>query len=65
MIHDGEGPKNGFFRERDNLCRKILLDKIRAKNPDFSASRLQKMLDKDTYLWPAQALELGLIDEII
>lgn len=65
MIHDGEGTKNKFYKEVDTVCRDILLARIRERHPDFSVSKLQRMLDTDTYLWPQQALELGLIDEVI
>lgn len=65
MIHHGEGRKTAFDKEVDKRCTEILLDKIREKNPDFSESKLDKILLKDTYLWPEQALELGLIDEVI
>lgn len=65
MIHDGEGEKSRFFREMDVRCRDILLARIREKHPRYQAVSLQKLLDTDTYMWPEQALELGLIDAII
>lgn len=65
MIHDGQGTKSRFFKEQDSLCRDILLQRIKEKHPEYSAARLQKLLDTDTYLWPQQALELGLIDEVV
>lgn len=65
MIHDGEGTKSKFFKEQDIKCRDILLARIREKHPDFSVTKLQKMLDTDTYLWADQALALGLVDQVV
>lgn len=65
MIHNGDGTKDKFNLEQDALCNTILLNRIREKHPKFPASKLEKMLLTDTYLWPHQALELGLIDEVI
>lgn len=65
MIHDGEGTKSGFAKEQDLRCRNILLDKIKEKHPKFSSKRLQEMLDTDYYMFPEEALELGLIDLIV
>lgn len=74
MIHDGEASLNGrkkdmlewqkFDQERDKVCEAILLDRIREKDPAFTARKLQKLLEKDTIMWPQQALEMGLIDGI-
>lgn len=75
MIHDGDNAVSGrkdetrswykFYQEQDELARDILLQRIREKNPSFPANKLDKMLKTDTILWPNQALELGLIDEIV
>jgi ATP-dependent Clp protease protease subunit len=65
MIHDGQGPKNKFVRQQDLYCRDIMLERIRQKHPDFSATKLQKLLDVDTYLTAQEAVELGLADEVI
>jgi ATP-dependent protease ClpP protease subunit len=65
MIHHGDGPKDAFSKEQDKRCTRILLDKIREKNPEFTEARLNKMLLRDTYLWPEEALALGLIDEVL
>lgn len=65
MIHHGQGEKTQWAKEEDDLCMDILLERIREKHPEFSKARLNKMLLKDTYMRPKQALELGLIDEIL
>lgn len=74
MIHDGDSVVSGnksetrnwynFYQEQDVYCRHILLNRIREKHPEFTMNKLEKMLKTDTIMWPAQALELGLIDEI-
>lgn len=65
MIHHGSGDKTQFDKEMDNKCMDILLEKMREKNPEFSRKQLDKMLLKDTFLWPEEALSLGLIDEVV
>lgn len=75
MIHAGEAELAGtsdviknwkeYYDREHTLCEDILLEKIREKHPDFPRQKLQKMLKTDTILTPNQALELGLIDEII
>jgi len=65
MIHHGEGSKDYWTKHQDEVCAKILLDKIQEKNPTFSRAKLEKMLDVDTFLNAQQALHLGLIDEVI
>jgi ATP-dependent Clp protease protease subunit len=65
MIHHGSGDKTQFDKEMDQKCFDILLKRIREKKPDYTAKQLDKLLLKDTYLWPEQALELGLIDEVL
>lgn len=75
MIHDGDKSLEGktgdikalkkFYDDMDNRCVDILLERIREKHPGFSKARLYKMLQNDIYLWPEQALELGLIDEVL
>lgn len=75
MIHDGEGQVAGkkheidsskkFTDEQDVICENILLERIREKHPDFTRAKLRKLLATDTYLHPYQALDLGLVDEVI
>jgi ATP-dependent Clp protease protease subunit len=75
MIHDGEGEVVGspssidtwyqFGKQQDEYCRRILLDSIRAKHPGYTLGKLKKILKHDTILWAHEALELGLIDQII
>lgn len=65
MIHHGNGNKTTFDREMDDKCVDILLDRIREKHPEYTRQKLDKLLLKDSYMWPEQALELGLIDEVV
>jgi hypothetical protein len=65
MIHHGEGAKTVFDKEVDKRCTQILLERIREKNPNFSEQKLDRMLLKDSNLWPEEALELGLVDGIV
>lgn len=64
MIHNGTGDKTEWDRKRDKVCEDILFDRIRQKNPKYPRARLQKLLEKDTYLTAPEALALGLIDEV-
>lgn len=75
MIHDGDKTVSGreeqtrpwylFYQEQDVYCRQILLQRIRERHPDFTLAKLEKMLKRDTILWPKQAVELGLADEVV
>jgi ATP-dependent Clp protease protease subunit len=65
MIHHGESDKTEFDRQMDDRCVAILLDRIREKHPEYPKHKLDKLLLKDTYLWPEEALDLGLIDEVL
>lgn len=75
MLHEGE---TGFesnhpriirqwFKHDEQLGKKlfdIYFNAFKAKNPDFKAKELEKMLLFDTILSAEKALEYGLIDEI-
>ena len=75
MLHVGqEGVPSDHPRNVDRLIEKyrldekwmedVYLEKIREKKKRFTRNQLKSKLDKDTWLTPTQALELGLIDEI-
>ncbi len=49
----------------DAWMEKIFLEKIQVKNPNFKLKELQNMLNFDSFLNPEEALQLGLIDDII
>lgn len=64
MIHNGESVKDKYNAELDRRCNKILLDRIHEKQPSYTEAKLNRILQTDYYIWPAEALEWGLIDEI-
>lgn len=75
MIHDGDGVVSGrkeelkhwkkFYDELDEVCQDILYSRIKEKIPNFPITKLKSMLRTDTILWPQQAVDLGLCDEIV
>lgn len=65
MIHYGEGARDNLDKQINEVFINIMLPRIQEKKPKFSRAQLDKMLLKDTYLWPHEALELGLIDEVL
>ncbi len=48
-----------------HLCDSILLSKLQEKNPETTMEQVIKKCKVDWYVSPAEAVELGLIDEII
>lgn len=75
MIHYGYNGFDGHARtfqkvaeegkKIDEVMENIYLERIRQKHPDFTLAKLRKMCEHDTFLTAKEALELGLIDEII
>ena len=67
-ISDTAKTVSNWSKHSDKNClrmEQILLDKIRARNPDFSLKKLKSMLSFDTILSSEDALNLGLVDGII
>lgn len=76
MIHQGDTyPPDGhkknieaflkLSREQDNICDSIVIKRMQEKHPGYSWSKFREETDFDTYLTAKQALDLGLVDEII
>ena len=76
MIHEGEVsyPPNSRLNIdnwrklneiQDEKCYEIYLSRITEANPSFTKKKLKAMLKCDTILSAEQALELGLIDEVV
>ncbi len=76
MIHIGtielpdDHPRNSkarlqFSDKQDIWIRDILLQRIQERNPDVTKATLTKWLDFDKYMTAAEAVKLGLIDEVI
>ncbi len=49
----------------NDWMEQMYLEKIRQKIPDFSLSKLRKMLDHDTFLTAKESVELGLADKVL
>lgn len=75
MIHVGkesipeDHPRNidalyAEHRHDEKWIEDTYLNKIREKKKRFTRNQMKSMLDKDRYIHPQEALELGLIDEI-
>lgn len=76
MIHEGEvsyqsnHPKSTerwvkLDKILAEVCYDIYLDRIREVQPKFTKKRLTKLLEHDTILSVEEAIELGLIDEVV
>jgi ATP-dependent Clp endopeptidase proteolytic subunit ClpP len=75
MIHYGYNGFDGHSRtflkvaeeskKIDQVMEDIYLERIKQKNPKFTVSKLREMVDHDTFLTAKEALDLGLIDEIL
>jgi ATP-dependent protease ClpP protease subunit len=53
-----------FYRELETWLESVYLKKIKEKKKRFTRNQIKSMLQFDKYIYPAEALELGLIDEI-
>lgn len=49
----------------DSWMEQMYLAKIREKHPDFTLSKLQKMLNFDTFLTAQESIFLGLADKVL
>ena len=54
-----------YNAKEDRICADKLLERIREKHPDFSRSRLSKMLEIYTILTAEETVDIGLADEVI
>lgn len=75
LIHEGESELSGKEKEiqaqrrlhawQEERCINIYYDRIREKRPKYPKNALTKNLDKEWYILPEEAVELGLADEIL
>lgn len=75
MIHYGTGGFDGHaktfqkwaeeYKTLDGWLEKTLLERIKEKQPNYTLAKVQKLCDHDTFLTAKEALDLGLIDEIL
>lgn len=65
MFHMGAGTKDEHSHYVDNLFIDILLERLREVDKETSRSKLIKKLRTDWFVYPEEALKLGLVDEVI
>lgn len=65
MLHMGSGDKTKHSQYVDNLFVDDILMRLREKDPESSKSKLMRRLHEDWFVYPDQALSLGLIDEVL
>lgn len=75
MLHYGEFKSEGGvhvvrsmnkeFERLNMLMEQTYLTRMREKDPSITPRRLRKMLEEETYLTAAEAVELGLADRIL
>lgn len=72
MLHTGERSYEGhsenvrremlFDKVMDEVCDRVILERMRVKDPTLNLGKLRDMLTLDTYLMPGEAIKLGLAD---
>jgi ATP-dependent protease ClpP protease subunit len=75
MLHEGTAELQGKQKDRDqwkklqdwqeNTCNNIYLSRIKEKKPRYSKKKLLENMDKDWVIFPKEAVELGLADNIM
>jgi len=75
MIHYGWSSAEGHPKTVDKIVKqgnktddwmeRMYFARIKEKNPKFKLSKLQKMLDHDTFLSAEESIELGLCDKVL
>jgi ATP-dependent Clp protease protease subunit len=53
------------YKKYDQWMEQVFLDKIQEKHPTFSAQKVRRMLEFDTFLSASQAVQIGLADSIL
>lgn len=64
MLHMGTSDKTGHSEWGDKMFVDDVLRRMQAKDHAYPRNKLTKELKKDWYVYPAQAVALGLADEI-
>jgi len=64
MLHMGESTKNAHSEWADRMFVDDVLHRLQEKDPSYPRNKLMRQLKHDWYVYPTQALELGLIDQI-
>lgn len=64
MFHMGSGTMDKHSRYNDDLYVEILLDKLKEKDSTWTKTKVKNRLYEDWYVYPSQAIALGLADEV-
>lgn len=65
MFHLGDGVKNKHGKWVDGKFVDDVLRRMHERNPEYLRTKLIALVDNDWFVYPSQALELGLVDEVI
>lgn len=65
MLHMGESTKNKHSRYIDKLFVDDVYSRVLEKDPNYPRNKLVSQLGDDWNVYPSQALELGLCDEVV
>lgn len=65
MLHMGSSDKTKHSQYVDNLFVEDVLGRLRERDMGYSKQKLMRQLHEDWYIYPSQALALGLIDEVL
>lgn len=64
MLHLGQSPKDKHSKHLDKMFIDDVYQRMVSKNPEYPRSKLVAHVHEDWNLYPTQALELGLCDEV-
>lgn len=64
MLHMGDSPKNKHTRHIDKMFVDDVLARMVEKDPSYARNKLTTQLGEDWNVYPTQAVELGLADEV-
>lgn len=65
MFHMGESAKNKHNRHIDKMFIDDVYARMVEKDPSYPRNKLVTVLGDDWYVYPTQAVELGLADEVL
>jgi ATP-dependent protease ClpP protease subunit len=65
MLHMGSSDKTKHSQYVDNVFIEDILNRLREKDHATSKSKLIRQLHEDWYIYPTQAVALGLADEVL
>jgi len=65
MFHMGSSTKDAHSEWTDRLFVDDVLRRMQEKDPSYPRNKLMRQLKHDWYVYPQQALALGLIDQVL